>query len=190
MIYLNRFFFGFYNQLKKFYLNSKIYDKKISKFSTKDLVYKPSPHLLSSIIKYNKKKFKIENFSLKEIWNNDNINDKEFKNLNNFYWFFSLDLKSSKQEVQSVISDWIKRNYNYNDRCWSFDLMAKRIISWLSNHNLSYDESDQDYKSNFNKIIFKQTNHFLNEVNTFPGMTPISMFPKMLQNNVKCYKLL
>ncbi|MGR5449945.1 D-alanine--D-alanine ligase [Vibrio sp. PNB22_3_1] len=24
---------------------------------------------------------------------------------------------------------------------------------------------------------------FLNEVNTFPGMTPISMFPKMLQNN-------
>ncbi|MGR5322854.1 D-alanine--D-alanine ligase [Vibrio sp. DNB22_17_1] len=24
---------------------------------------------------------------------------------------------------------------------------------------------------------------FLNEINTFPGMTPISMFPKMLQNN-------
>lgn len=24
---------------------------------------------------------------------------------------------------------------------------------------------------------------YLNEVNTFPGMTPISMFPKMLQNN-------
>ena len=87
MIYINRFFFGFYNQLRKFYLYSKIYNKKISKFNTKDLVYKPSPHLLSSIIKYNKKKFKIENFSLKEIWNNENINDKEFKNLNNFYWF-------------------------------------------------------------------------------------------------------
>ena len=165
MIYINRFFFGFYNQLRKFYLNSKIYDKKISKFATKDLVYKPSPHLLSSIIKYDKKKFKIEDFSLKEIWNNDNINDKEFKNLNNFYWFFRLDLKSSKQEVQSVISNWIKRNYSYNDKCWSYDLIAKRIISWLSNHNLSYDGSDQDYKSDFNKIILKQTNHLINEVN-------------------------
>ena len=29
MIYINRFFFGFYDQLRKFYLNSKIYDKKI-----------------------------------------------------------------------------------------------------------------------------------------------------------------
>ena len=24
---------------------------------------------------------------------------------------------------------------------------------------------------------------YLNEINTFPGMTPISMFPKMLQHN-------
>ena len=55
MIYINRFFFGFYDQLRKFYLNSKIYDKKISKFANNDLVYKPSPHLLSSIIKYDKK---------------------------------------------------------------------------------------------------------------------------------------
>ena len=76
MIYINRFFFGFYNQLRKFYLNSKIYDKKISKFDTKDLAYKPSPHLISSIVKYDKQKFKIEDFSLKEIWNNDNISDK------------------------------------------------------------------------------------------------------------------
>ena len=76
-----------------------------------------------------------------------------------------MDLKSSKQEVQSVISNWIKRNYSYNDKCWSYDLIAKRIISWLSNHNLSYDGSDQDYKSDFNKIILKQTNHLVNEVN-------------------------
>ena len=164
MIYINRFFFGFYNQLRKFYLNSKIYDKKISKFDTKDLIYKPSPHLISSIIKFDKQKFKIEDFSLKEIWNNDNISDKQFKNLNNFYWFFSLDLKSSKKEVQSVISNWIKRNDSYNDKCWSYDLIAKRIISWLSNHNLSYDGSDQDYKSDFNKMILKQTNHLINEV--------------------------
>ena len=165
MIYINRFFFGFYNQLKKFYLNSNIYDNRISKFYTNHLVYKPSPHLLSSLIKYNKKKFKIEDFSLNEIWNNQNMSVKEFKNLNSFYWFFSLDLKSSKREVQSVISNWIVDNYKYNNKCWNFDLIAKRIISWLSNHNLTYDESDQDYKNKFNKIILKQTNHLINEVN-------------------------
>ena len=165
MIHINRFFFGFYNQLRKFYLNSNIYDNRISKFYTNHLIYKPSPHLLSSLIKYNKKKFKIEDFSLNEIWNNQNMSVKEFKNLNSFYWFFSLDLKSSKREVQSVISNWIVNNYKYNDKCWSFDLIAKRIISWLSNHNLTYDESDQDYKNKFNKIILKQTNHLINEVN-------------------------
>ena len=72
MIYINRFFFSIINQLRKFYLNSNFYDKKISKIDNKNLIYKPSPHLLSSLIKYQKKKFKIEDFSLDEIWNNNN----------------------------------------------------------------------------------------------------------------------
>ena len=55
MIYINRFSFGFYNQIRKFYLNSKIYDNKISKVNSNELFYKPSPHLLSSLIKYQKK---------------------------------------------------------------------------------------------------------------------------------------
>ena len=103
MIYINQFFFNTYNQLRKLYLNSYFYDKKISKIDNKDLVYKPSPHLLSSLIKYQKKKFKIDEFSIDEIWNNENLSHKEFKNLNNFYWFFSLDLKSSKKTIQAVI---------------------------------------------------------------------------------------
>ena len=56
MISINRFFFGFINQLRGFYLNSKFYDKKISKVDKGHLDYKPSPHLLSSLIKYQKKK--------------------------------------------------------------------------------------------------------------------------------------
>jgi len=165
MVYINRLFFGFYNQIRKFYLNSKIYDKKISKVNSKELFYKPSPHLLSSIIKYHKKKFIIEDFSLEEIWNNQNISTKEFKNLNSFFWFFSLDLKSSKQKVQSIISNWIENNQRYKHKSWNFDLTAKRIIAWLSSHNLTYDESDQKYKNNFNKMIQKQTNHLINEIN-------------------------
>ncbi len=165
MVYINRFFFGIINHINKIYLNSKIYDKIISKTDDVDLIYKPSPHLLLSLIKYQKKKFKIEDFSLEKIWNNNSLSYKEFKNLNSFYWFFSLDLKSSKETTQSVITNWIKNNHKYNHKSWDFDITAKRIISWLSCHNLTYDESDKDYKYNFNRIIQKQANHLLNEIN-------------------------
>ena len=85
-------------KIKKIYQNSSFYDKKISR--TKDITfdYKPSPHLLSSIVKYQKKKYKIEDFTLESIWQN-NIKYEEFEKLNNFFWFFSLDLKSSKKNL-------------------------------------------------------------------------------------------
>jgi len=67
MIYINRFFFNIFNQLRKFYLNSNFYDKRISNINNKDLIYKPSPHLLSSLINYQKKKIKIEDFLLYKI---------------------------------------------------------------------------------------------------------------------------
>ena len=83
MIHINRLFFSISNQLRKLYLNSNIYDKKISKTFNADLIYKPSPHLLSSLIKYQKKKFKIEDFIFDDVWNNKKINYKEFKTLKN-----------------------------------------------------------------------------------------------------------
>ncbi len=165
MISINRFFLSISNQLRKFYLNSNFYDKRISKINNKVLVYKPSAYLLSSLIKYQKKKFKIEDFSIDEIWNNNNLSLKEYKKLNSFYWFFSLDLKSSKQATQSIIKNWIDNNIKYNYKSWDFDLTAKRIIAWLSCHNLTYEDSDQNYKDNFNKMIQKQTNHLINEIN-------------------------
>ena len=87
MIYINRFFSKISRKLSSFYLNSNIYDKKISK--TKDIIleYKPSPYLLSSIVKYQKKKYKIEDFALEEIWQ-DNIKYDDFEKLNNFFLVF------------------------------------------------------------------------------------------------------
>ena len=165
MIYINRLFFSFINHIRKIYLKSNFYDRKISKVNESDLIYKPSPHLLSSLIKYQKKKFRIEDFALDEIWNTKNISTKDFKRLNNFYWFFSLDLKSSKRSTQTVIQNWISNNFKYNEKSWSFDLTAKRIIAWLSCHNLTYEENDKDYKDNFNTMIQKQANHLINEIN-------------------------
>jgi uncharacterized heparinase superfamily protein len=152
-------------QIRNVYLESTFYDKKISKIYHKELVYKPSPHLLSSIIKYQAQKINVNNISAENLWENENINNENFKRLNNFYWFFTLDLKSSKKITQKIISDWINKNYKYNSESWEFDLTSKRIIAWLSNYNLTIDEGNKDYLNIFNEMVQKQTNHLVNEIN-------------------------
>jgi len=160
---LSQVYFNLKLRLKQLYQNSNFYDKKISK--TKDIAfsYKPSPYLISSIVKYQKKKYKIEDFALKSIWQND-LTYEEFKKLNNFFWFFSLDLKSSKRTTQTVINNWINKNHHYNKKSWDFDITSKRIISWLSNHQLTYEDCEEKFKKKFNQSIQKQTNHLLYEI--------------------------
>ncbi len=150
-------------KIRNIYLNSSFYEKKLSKTFNNDFIYKPSPHLLSSIIKYQNKKHKIEDFEFDTVWTNQ-IESRDFKKLNNFFWLFSLDLKSSKVSVQKVISNWITNNDHFKKQSWEFDTTAKRIISWLSNHQLTYDDNDKEFRLIFDHMIQKQTNHLLNEI--------------------------
>ena len=149
--------------LKDIYKNSNFYEKKISKTFDTKFHYKPSPYLLSSLINYQNKKYKIDELDLISIWENKS-QSKEFKKLNNFFWFFSLDLKSSRKLVQEVIINWVGGNSKFKKESWGFDTTAKRIISWLSNHQLSYEDSNKEYRSKFDHMIHKQTNHLIYEI--------------------------
>ena len=102
MVFNNSFIF-FKEKIRLLYLNSNIYNKKISLFNNTYLEYRPSPSLLDCLIKYEKKRIKIESYSLNEIWSNQNLKDKDYNNLNSFFWLFSLDLKSSKKNTQNII---------------------------------------------------------------------------------------
>ncbi len=161
--FFGQFYFGLKNNFKKIYQNSNFYEKKISRTFDNNFQYKPSPHLLSSIIKYQNKKYRIEDFAVESIWQNK-MNAKDYEKLNNFFWFFSLDLKSSKETTQSVIKNWVKENSKYNKDSWEFDLTSKRIIAWLSNHQLTYQDSNKEYRLMFDHMIQKQTNHLLSEI--------------------------
>ena len=163
--FINQFFANISKKIKTIYLNSNYYDKKISKVNNNNLIYKPSPHLLSSLIKYQTKKINVDDIATENLWDKKNIDIKNFIKLNNFYWFFSLDLKSSKIKTKKIISDWIKKNIKFNSDSWEFDLTSKRIIAWLSCHNLTIEENDKDYQYQFNLMIQKQTNHLINEIN-------------------------
>jgi hypothetical protein len=57
LIYLN-----IKHHVIRIYQNSNLYDKKISKTYTGTFEYKPSPYLLSSIVKYQKKNIKLMTF--------------------------------------------------------------------------------------------------------------------------------
>ena len=162
--FINEFYFFFKNQIRKIYLSSSLYDKKISKVSENILVYQPSLNILSSLIKYEKQKKKIEDFNVQSIWENNNLNYKDFKKLHSFYWLFSIDLKSSNKITQSIIENWIKKNQNYEKRSWEIDILSKRVIAWISNSKITYNESHNSYKNKFNEIISKQVNHLVNEI--------------------------
>jgi uncharacterized heparinase superfamily protein len=151
-------------KIRAIYLSSNIYDKKITPSIVNSLEYYPSPNLLDSLIKYNKKKIKIENYSFNKIWNNKDLKKKDYKNLNSFFWLFSLDLKSSKRDTQNVILQWIDNNHSYNSKSWEIDIISKRIIAWISNSRLTYEDGNNNYKNKFNMVIKKQINHLINEV--------------------------
>jgi len=162
--YVNKNFSFFTKKIRKLYLNSSIYNKKISSINNNNLKYKPSPSLLDCLIKYNKKRIKIGNYSLNTIWNNKNLKEKDYNSLHSFFWLFSLDLKSSKKNTQAVILNWIETNNEYNSKSWEIDIISKRIIAWISSSTLTYEEGDSNYKGKFNGIIQKQINHLINEI--------------------------
>ena len=151
-------------KIRTLYLSSNIYNRKITPSIVSSLDYRPSPNLLGSLIKYDKKKINIENYILNNIWDNKDLKKKDYKNLNSFFWLFSLDLKSSKKDTQNVVLQWIKKNHRYNYKSWDFDIVAKRIIAWTSNSRLTYEDSSVEYKNSFNRIIKKQINHLINEI--------------------------
>ncbi|MDB4082239.1 heparinase II/III-family protein [Candidatus Pelagibacter sp.] len=162
--FINNLYVFSKKKFRSIYLSSNIYNKKITPSIIGSLNYCPSPNFLDSFIKFKKKKIDIKNYSLNKIWENKNLKEKDYKNLNSFFWLFSLDLKSSKKDTQNVISQWINKNHRYNSKSWEFDIVAKRIIAWTSNSRLTYEDGSDEYKTNFNAIIKKQINHLINEI--------------------------
>ena len=85
--FINNSFIFFKKKIHYLYLNSNIYNKKISSSNNSSLEYRPSPSLLDCLIKYDKKRINIINYSLDEIWNNHNLKEKDYNNLNSFFGY-------------------------------------------------------------------------------------------------------
>ena len=84
------FFFLIINKFRTIYLNSKIYNNKISKISENTLNYRPSLDILSCLFKYENKPKNINEYILNSIWKDSRISKKESKKLNSFFGFLHL----------------------------------------------------------------------------------------------------
>ena len=73
-------------------------------------------------------------------------------------------MKSSKKDTQNIILQWINKNNRYTSKSWKVDIVAKRIMAWISNSKLTYEDGDSDYKKKFNSVVKKQINHLINEI--------------------------
>ena len=133
-------------KIRSLYLNSNIYDRKITPSIVSSLDYYPSPNLLDSFIKFDKKKINIKNYSLNKVWDNKNLREKDYKNLNSFFWLFSLDLKSSKVRIRlnsSVVKvehtpnqESVNVTYIHNGE--SFRIKGKHVIMACYNNMLPH----------------------------------------------------
>ena len=161
---ISKIFLIFFNYFRRIYLKSSFYDKKISIIESKSIIYKPALSTLSCLIKYDKKKQKIEDFDIQTIWNKRDISKKNFNKLHNFFWLFSIDLKNSSKHTRSIIEKWIDKNQNYKNDTWKINILSKRVIAWISNSVLTYDDSEKNYKNKIDKSINKQINHLILEI--------------------------
>ena len=70
LILINEFFYYTKNLIRNLYLKSSFYNNKISKIIISNITYKPSLNILSCLVKYDKKKLKIEELDKENIWDN------------------------------------------------------------------------------------------------------------------------
>ena len=79
-------------QIRKIYLNSSIYNTKISKVFEGGFEYIPHLKIFDCIVKVKDRKNRIEDYDIESIWKNLNLSKKDFKKLHSFFWLFTIEL--------------------------------------------------------------------------------------------------
>tara|TARA_B100000029_G_scaffold367905_1_gene361353 strand:+ start:359 stop:1975 length:1617 start_codon:yes stop_codon:yes gene_type:complete len=148
----------FFLSFRNYYFKSSYYNKKLITFIPDRIIYNPSTHLSASLTTISNEFYKISNTSPKLLWE-VNFKDKlNFENLHNFLWLTRLDRKNSKKITKNIIESWINNFFNYETYSWQMEITAKRIIAWISNTDITLENSEKPYKEKFLLSLVKQSN--------------------------------
>ena len=151
---LNLFFLSFRN----FYFRSNFYNKKLITFIPDRIFYSPSTYLSASLTTISNDFYKIVNTDPELLWKTSVKDKLKFENLHSFLWLTKLDRKNSKIITKEIIKSWIDIFFNYDSNTWKMEIIAKRIIAWSSNTDITLEDSDKVYKEKFFLSLIKQSN--------------------------------
>ena len=150
---------------RNYYFRSDFYNKKLISFIPKRIFYNPSTYLTASLTAAGSDFYKITNIAPELLWKTEIKEIQKFENLHGFLWLTKLDRKNSKTITKNIIKSWIKNFFNYEPNTWQMEITAKRIISWVSNTDITLEDSDKLYKEKFFLSIIKQSNFLLKNLN-------------------------
>ena len=150
---------------RKYYYRSSFYNKKLITFIPVRIFYNPSSYLSASLTAISDDFYKITNTSPKLLWKTSIKNKQEFENLHSFLWLTKLDRKNSKNITKDIISSWINNFYNYEPSTWEMKITARRMIAWISNTDITLEDSDRGYKEKFFSSLIKQSNFLSKNLN-------------------------
>tara|TARA_B100000029_G_scaffold410404_1_gene412326 strand:- start:1570 stop:3225 length:1656 start_codon:yes stop_codon:yes gene_type:complete len=150
---------------RNYYFRSDYYNKKLISFIPKRIFYNPSTYLTASLTTTGSDFYKITNITPELLWKTKINEIQKFENLHGFLWLTKLDRKNSKSITKNIIKSWLKNFFNYEPNTWRMEITAKRIISWVSNTDITLEDSDRLYKERFFLSIIKQSNFLLKNLN-------------------------
>ena len=148
----------FFLSFRNYYYTTNFYNKKLITFIPDRIFYSPSSYLTASLTNINSDFYKITNTSPKLLWAVNIKEKRKFENLHGFLWLSKLDRKNNKKLTKDIINSWINNFYNYDQNTWRMEILAKRIISWTSNTDLTLEDADKIYKEKFFLSLIKQSN--------------------------------
>jgi len=159
---------------RNYYFTSNFYNKKLITFIPDRIFYSPSSYLCASLTSVGYDFYKISNTSLETLWKTRAKDKQEFDKLHSFLWLTKVDRKNGKIITKNIIKSWMDIFYNYEPNTWEMEITARRIIAWVSNTDITLDDSDKVYKKKFFLSLIKQSNFILkNLANIFYGSTKI-----------------
>ena len=183
-------------EFRNFYFKTNFYNKKLVTFIPDRIFYNPSTHLSASLTTISNDFYKITDTAPDLLWK-INIKDRQkFENLHGFLWLAKLDRKNSKIITKNIIQSWINYFFNYDPNTWEMEIIAKRIIAWSSNTDITLEDSEKKYKEKFFLSIIKQSNFLLKNLNGLfyePSKivccTAIILSGMMFKENESSYKI-
>ena len=173
-LYFFSIFKLFFLNFRTFYFKSSYYNKKLITFIPGRIFYTPSTFLSASLSTISNDFYKIANAAPELLWQTNSKDKLKFENLHSFLWLARVDRKNNKIITKDIIRSWINIFSNYNPNTWKMDIIAKRIIAWASNTDITLENSDKEYRDRFFLSIIKQSNFLSKNLNSlFHGSNKI-----------------